>query len=257
MKELVFGGCSMVADYVSYRNEHTLYPVFNSDLKKYENAVWEQMKPFPTVANILADYYNLKCIDYSYPGSGNKRIYNQLADHVMQHPNQVEMVVACWTTFPRMDFETKSGYESLVYRTYKDTDLNKHSIQHKFYPLWKEMHDCGFVFEQKDINDFFRYSISLDSICKQREIKLVQCFSLMTSDYPENNISDFIMHPSLNEIDLENFYGFPGFHILNGKALANFRHDDKEKYYITKYDGHCSEQGHQEMANRLIGFIDG
>lgn len=263
-KELVLSGCSMVADYVRYRNQlaergESLYNVFNHDIKQHIDVTWKIIDPFPTITEIMAKHYSMIPVDLANPGSGNKQIFNKLCDYVINNHKNIGLVVACWSSFTRMDYEvnydrfppTKYNYKSLVFSSYEENAKNKREL-HDDYEFWVQMLNMGHIFPEKDMNDFYRYSIMLDTLCASYGIECVQCASIQSNSFTENLQKKFTSHPMASKINLLNFYGWPIFWNSGGRTLCV----SEEKYNVAYLDTHPNELGHQTIAKKMIDFIE-
>lgn len=258
-KELVVSGCSMVADYVNSRNMLSKkgwkgYRYYDKNKKKYINAEWEYKEPFPIVVDILSEKYNMKPVDLAFPGSGNKQIYNRTMNYILENNKNIELVIVCWSSFTRIDFEVKINnnyeYKTLIYREYdKLSEINKETVHSSFYDCWMFLEKIGHIFPERDVNDFYRYSITLDKICYAYGIECIQCSSIRP--FMHGNLSKkIILHPLFGEINSFNFYGWPIFPFLGGKTLC-----DTNNNIISKFDTHPNKKGHIHMANNLDNFI--
>ena len=264
-KELVLSGCSMVADYVRHKNERhargdKVYLVQNGNDGTYAKHTWNPIPTFETLPYLMAKELNLKPVDFACPGSGNLQIYNKLTDYIIQNSNKIGLVVACWTAWTRMDFAYKRphekynshNYENAVYSTYEDNENNKMSLRNN-YEVWKQMYSRGFVFPEKDVGDFIRYSIMLDTLCEHHGIECIQAASIQTHPYDIELIKKFIGHPMFSKVNVMNFYGWPIFKDLGGINLAGMIYE--EKYRVHPMDSHPNKEAHQMMCNNLIEFM--
>jgi len=261
MKELVLSGCSMTADYITHRNKLKSlgdgYHGFDESLQKYIPMEWKILHRHSIPVEIIGKHFGLKPIDLSNPGSGNLQIYNRLADYVMRNHRNIDLVIACWSSFMRCDLETCRGsiinpeYTTLIYSDYKEYHRSVEDLRDKHH-IWKMLIDHGFLFAKKDIDQFFRNSIALDALCKSYDIELVQCASIMTAPLPSGFIATFIDHPLHAEINKMNFYGWPIFWDLGGKGLFNFLNNEG---FISEFDKHPNKRGHELVSKKLIDFI--
>lgn len=252
----------MVADYIHYRNEiakhgNPKYPVRNVHTNEWHDTIWEYEKPHPTPSKLMADYYGMNEVNLAFPGSGNKQIFYKLSDYVIKNHKKIGLVVACWSSFTRVDLETNqqmlpaNDYQSIVFSEYRDSERVKREVNDR-YPLWKMLWNHGHMFYQKDIDAFYRYSILLDSICKQYGIECVQGASIITYPTSDDFNKYFIEHPMLSEVNHINFYGWPVFWDMGGRSIYDFN----EKHFVSEHDQHPNAKGHEVVANRLIEFID-
>ena len=266
-KELVVSGCSMTSDYVNYKNiEHKKGATtnINFDYDSPNNKVieeeWKYIEPFPVLGDFLAENYKMKHVNLSFPGSGNRQIFNKAFDYVMENKNRIGFLVVCWTGFTRIDHFTNyknlqgNRYHTLIFAEYKDSDFNKMMLR-KHYPVWKMLWDQKFINAEGDISDFYRYALTIQNICEYFSIPCVQCASIIT--YPDTLeiVNTFINHKLHNDIDDTRFYGWPIFYSIGGENLFFFDIESNE-YKVTKHDGHPNKKAHQEVSKKLIKFID-
>lgn len=267
MKELVLSGCSVMADYVKTTN----YSILDrkqeyltcAKVRGVEMPVWEYMEPFPLALDIVSNHYDMTPIDLSYVGSGNRQIFNKLYQYITLNHEKIGLVVACWSSFSRIDFDINNimvefqyknnPYHTMVYLSYDENEITSRILREK-YELWKMLTDFGFISPERDIDEFYRYSTLLDTICKYYDIECVQAAAIHDKQIAddEKSLKYFIDHPLYNKINKMNFYKWPIFPELGGNVLR----PTDFKYNITMYDFHPNEEGHKEMARRLIEFID-
>lgn len=266
-KELVLGGCSMVADYVSYKNKMNAknpipYRVFDPINEVHVKVHWEHMEPFPTPSAIMAKQYGMKDVNKAIPGAGNTLIFNMLSDYIHKNYDNIGLVVACWSNTTRIDlpldpkrsgdvFRGADNYYSIIFSEFDDTEHNRKTLG-RAYPIWKTMHTEGMVHYKSGIDDLYRYILTLDALCHSYGIPCIQGASLIT--YPTSNkyMQYWISHPMAALVDDVNFYGWPIFHDIGGNLLFDFY----ESNFLTPYDSHPNEVAHAEMANKLIAYID-
>jgi len=253
----------MVADYAAYHNElndNGLDKYQSMDSETLDNVLltWERCDPWPTPTKLLAKQYDMKPVDLSFPGSGNKQIFNKLSDYVINNHSKIGLVVACWSSFTRIDFETRrrmiphNDYQSIVFHSY-DKQASLHLMTERIQEIWSILYDDGYIFPERDIADFYRFSYLLDNLCSSHDIECVQCASIVTWPYDNKFVAKFIGNPMMEKINHINFWGWPILYELGGKPLFD---SEKMELRISKQDGHPNAAGHQFMANRLIEFID-
>lgn len=261
-KEALICGCSMVADYVTFKNR-----LFDRGFKKYLGVdeytqdkkliEWEKQEPWPTPIDTISKEFDMKPMNLSFPGSGNLQIYEKLADYIITNYKHIGLVVACWTSFARLDYETAwtnvygNKYQTMRFYNYDIDSPQNESYLNKKIDFWKELHRQGQIFYQKDIDMFYRNSIALDAICKNFGIELIQAKSILTYPFSKNQLYYYLNHPMYSQINKINFYGWPCYFELGGKPLI---HDINENT-INKNDKHPNANGHQKMAQLLIDLI--
>ena len=257
----------MVSDYIHYRNilfDRNIqrnYKGFDVDTNEWKKIEWVKMKPWPTPGDIMSKHYDMKLVSLAYPGSGNEQIYNKLAEYVIENHKSIGIVVACWTSFSRKDFavnyeraplgDNTKHYQTMVYNHFVDHESNKNYLNDQ-YDNWLTLVKLDHIYPEREVDDFYRYSIALDLICKNYGIELVQCASIITWPYQESAIKYFIDHPLMPQVNRVNFYGWPIFYELGGNHLMLHG----KEHCISEYDGHPTEATHKYMANTLIDFID-
>ena len=252
--ELVLSGCSSVANYVRFKNA-SKFPHIAFDRKgtrKFFETKWENIPEFPTLAELLAEHYGMKPTDLSYPGSGNRRICNTLVDYVIENHHNIGIVIACWSSFSRFDFELANGlYDSLSYFDYDINENIEISLRDHF-KIFKEMLARGYISPEADINQFLRGSIVLDAVCKQFGVKCIQAVTQIRKTHKDIKYLRYFMdHKLFDAVNTETFYGRPIFEEIGGKLCRSF--DDK--YSINEYDSHPNKLGHEKMAEILKEFI--
>ena len=278
-KEIVLSGCSQMANYIDYHNRNNewgnhYYPVYDKVQDKYISKKWENIDPWPIPVEILAKKYDMIPVDLAYPGSGNKQIYQKLLDYVYLNHKNIGLVVACWSSFSRIDFDTKEEvigskkrpgpdydsnryWQTLTFNDYENTTRNKEILYFRTdepYEIWKSLYYYGTIFPEKDIDDFFRYSVTLDLICKEYNIECVQCASIRTEAINNSSklLKYFINHPMYYKINEMNFYGWPMYKSLGGDCTYSCM----VGHCINEYDPHPNKIGHELIANQLINFIE-
>ena len=250
----------MVANYVASKNrlfelgQHQ-YHTHDPRDQKQKLVPWEKIDEFPIAVDYLAEEYDMKPIDLATPGTGNKQIYQKIVDHILQHREKVGLVIICWSSFRRLDFELEypkvngDTYQSIVYPDY-DTEKSREYIK-KDFPVWHELYKIGNIFPKRDIDDFYRYSCMLDALCKAYDIPCMQCASIVTFPFSNKQKKIFLDHPLLLSINRIDFYGWPMFQDLGGDHLYSM--NDKE--HIRPWDSHPNAYGQRNIANKLSKFI--
>ena len=71
--------------------------------------------PFPVWPKLLAEKFNMKCINLGQSGSGNEYIYSRTLDTLVTEKN-LGLVVVMWSEFQRLDFCKKGIWKALHFK---------------------------------------------------------------------------------------------------------------------------------------------
>jgi len=261
--ELVVGGCSMVADYVKYKNEISKNgKILQKSLLNYDEYwEWPVFEPWPTIDVIIAKRFKLSPINLAVAGISNERIFKIVFEYVIKNYDNIDTVIICWSEFNRIDIPTFYKFNDKYYNTIHSTKYNKHNpkldnanTNPLLLDLFNSLFKIGSIFPEKDIDDFYIWSKIMIDICRLYNIKLFQCSSLVTI-YNEKEkakiFNHFISHPYYDEIS-ENFYGWPIWVEMHGTALYN---DFSSNMIIDPHDMHPNELSTKISAEKLITYI--
>lgn len=259
--ELVVSGCSFTADYIKWRNDRlkrkhkkNTVQYFNEETEKYEFYTYEYIEPFSTLDYYIGKHFNLKPINLGIPGGSNRDIFERSVDYIAENSQKVKILIVNWTWFGRMSFMKQ--YKPIQYETLQyDYTSSEEQIENNFmkntesFVLLDFMYKNNYLNIEFDIDLLFRYSFLLEKLCENLNIKFVQSFTFGA------NIKEplLIDHSLLYNINLDNFYGYPGDLNLGGFALFD---KDNKKYWVSKYDSHPNELAHKKAAEDLINFIE-
>ena len=258
--ELVVSGCSFTSDYIKWRNDRlkekhkkNTVQYFNEETEKYEFHTYEYIEPFPTLDYYIGKHFNLKPINLGISGASNREIFERSVDYIAENSQKVKILIVNWTWFGRMSFMKQ--YKPIQYETLQyDYTSSEEQIEMNFnefygFELLDIMYKHNFINIEFDIDLLFRYSFLLEKLCENLNIKFVQSFAFRT------NIKEplLINHSLLYNINLDNFYGYPGNLNLGGFSLFDKRN---KKYWVSKYDIHPNELAHKKAAEDLINFIE-
>lgn len=264
-KKLIVGGCSMVANYVHYRNIQSNYgktnvPIATSDRETIGHSVkWDPIEPFPTIDVPIARHFGLQPMNTALPGASNQTIFRRLVQCILEYPTEIDTIVACWSAFNRIEVLSRYGDHLTVnaksYRNAHRKEFNNDLI----YEGWKLFDQMGRISIEIDIDQFFFYAQMLQQLCDYNNIKLYQCASISTiyddEDDEKRANEYFYSHRGFDRIDHDKFYGWPLFYMLGGKTLFGdtiFR----GSYRIAPNDPHPNEMSINEAAKSLIKFIE-
>ena len=269
-KLMIAGGCSFTENYIHRANETK--PKLWYDGKRHD---WQYIQPFPVWPEIVADSQNLSLTNTAHAGSGNDAIFHKVLEQVLQHKNKISLVVVMWSSGLRRDVQTASKWRS-------STAVETH--QSKNIELFKTMFNIGSLNYTVCINYFYRYSLTLQEVCRLHNIKLIQCQGVslikplqwmpeyaqllhtkeldekLNKQYLSIKIKDaikyFIDHPSFDQLEKYNtFIDWPLFMEIGGQCFQDIIRENKEEYMLHRNDAHPNAKAHKFYADKILDKI--
>jgi len=265
INQLVVAGCSMVADYISHKNEVSDWGRITQRTSDGTPVEWEVQEPWDTIDITMAKELGNSPINIAVPGSSNERIFKDTVNYLYANHERMDRLVVCWTTFNRYDIELKeknghgNHFTTLHPLNYnKDDDRNLVRIGHeKLCAVWTALQDAGSLWPERDIRDFFFWNRIIRDLCFMHDIKLYQCSSIAaiyTND-PSldemNTYKAFINHDDY-DILADTYYGWPIYKMVDGCCLFS---DWGPKYIISKDDTHPTKLAHDKAAAKMLQHI--
>lgn len=264
--QLVVAGCSMIADYVTYKNKlsnnGTIPQPASNDAKLFD---WIVLEPWPTIDVRIAKAFDNVPVNIAIPGASNERIFKESCKHIMANADKVDRLVVCWSLFNRYDLELKageyiSGHNSTsLHPSSYDPNAGHKNMHDEIRKLWYLKWKLGAIDPYLDINNFFFWNRILRDLCYMHDIKLYQCSSIKTNYENDKsikaiNIFKYINeHPDYDEVE-QNYFGWPIHPLIGGKCLFD---TFTEEFVVHPEDKHPSEHATQTAADKMIDFIKG
>tara|TARA_Y100000004_G_scaffold148653_1_gene170238 strand:- start:9 stop:845 length:837 start_codon:yes stop_codon:yes gene_type:complete len=204
-------------------------------MRRYPNAIKLKpyvfhIKPYKYWFDYFAEDLNLEVLNLAFSGSGNQQIFDNTL-YGLNTNKDIDTIMIGWSAFERIDLLRGESLDNI--HLCKTQDLNNEDWFHRSYLPNAETYitmfrEDGIFPVEKLINQFLNYSITLDSICKNRNIKLIQFFAvepLTPTLYLEkigkkmHYYKTYINNKLMNHINTNNFFGFPGTETLGGTNL--------------------------------------
>jgi len=249
-KKLLVSGCSFTAS-----GEHSHVPIKEVHGEYLEGYDY-RFKKWP---EIVSEQLDLKLVNLARCGNSHERIAESLMEYILKNGHDdIEMVLVGWTEFNRFLFETadKTSY-------FKPPEKYKMNITtwrtggrpQDDLSLWQEFRKkFGIVKIEQDIKTIFL----LQEFLEIRNIEH-KFFSLLRFDNIHSSYSNkqffrrVVNNEFFNQINGENFHGWPVFTQLGGKPsfIPLPRNVIKDGM-----DGHPNKRGHQMIAKDILNFIE-
>ena len=159
--------------------------------KKYPNAgklkpYVFHIKPYKYWFDYFAEDLDLELINLSFSGSGNQQIFDN-ALYALNTNKHIDTMMIGWSSFERVDLPRHiAGFDDAhlcITQDFTNTEWFHRSYlpnAEKYITMFRD--DEIFTIE-KLINKFLNYSVTIDSICKSRNIKLIQFFAVEPLTY--------------------------------------------------------------------------
>lgn len=263
--QLVLAGCSMMADYVTHKNEVSDWGKKLQRRTDGADIKWNVIEPWPTPDIHMAKEFGNDPVNIALPGAANERIFKHVCEYIFTNHDKIDRLIVGWSSFSRIDVQLNhlNGYNNafatLHANTYDVNDPNvKMRIGHpKLVEIWYALHAAGSIDPILEINNFFFWSKIIIDLCYMYDIKLYQCVSIMDDYYSDKSVNEMSIYKHIIEhkdfdIIEKTFYGWPIHYPIGGRVLYT---DWSEKFAISKDDQHPSEHSHKIAAEKLIKFI--
>jgi len=244
---LVASGCS-----------HT-DPNFSSQWHRDLDTSWDK---WPA---IFGKKHGYEVINVAESGSGNDYIFRSVINAVNENPN-TKLVLVLWSGWDRFQiYRKRINPLSAVYARpgYNETKDNA------MYNLSKIVLDNYW-----DLNSIFNNNIfymwTLQDFLKRRNIKYIFAQGVRPIVYkwevnlPKWEVNQFeprgsmkkqlfeqmnlfLNHTYYDDLDVENFCGWPAFEELGGNHLLSILYGRKDEYTISPQDGHPNAKGQEKL----------
>lgn len=230
-KYLVASGCSWTDHY------------FTSDYHRDLDTSWDK---WPT---ILARKLDMEVINLGCGGSGNEGIYSRVSDFISETPKEkIGLVIVAWSRAHRRDWEWANLFTPrIVYGS--NTKFKKYVLN------WtSETFDTkgdAYYFMRRSVRNFY----ALQILCERYNIPYKQVCALnpISELIKENKIDSmnyFLTSSQFEEIDKDNFIGWPIFEHMNGFCLNDFiKKGRNESLMISEEDRHPNDLGQRVIAD--------
>lgn len=232
-KYLVTGGCSWT--------DHYFVSPFHRDL----DTSWDK---WPT---ILARKLDMELINLGSSGSGNEGIYSRVSDFISETPKeQIGLVIVAWSGAARRDWELIGHRKKWARGVLNSPD----SMHKKYITSWvSEIVDTkgdSYYFMRRSIRNFY----ALQILCERYNIPYKQVSALNPiSELVKKNIVDsmdyFSTSSQFEEIDKDNFIGWPIFEYMGGFTLNDLIKKGGEGLRISEEDRHPNALGQRVIAD--------
>lgn len=243
---MIAGGCSLT--------DENFTSIFHPEL----DTSWDK---WPA---IFGKKHGYKVLNVGKSGSGNALICQSVINAVNENPN-TKLVLVLWSGWDRFSIYGQRLCPIAVYnKKNKLTQAEENMLLAK-NPKYKMQYDLSTII-LKNYLDFrailhdtmFNMWI-LQDFLKKRNIKYIFAqgvhpisFSFFDSNYVKNTIfkeiDEFLNHMYYDDLDVENFYGWPVFDVVGGHSLDSMIHQNVEKFRISKVDGHPNAKGQEQIA---------
>lgn len=260
-KNLLVGGCSHATNYIKFLNQQYFqrgyHDVWDYENKKIVQQPLTQQEEFAIWPERLADMMDMNLINVATNGVGNYAIYCKILDQLAQNIH-IDFVFVAWSDWSRYDVEIDGQWQTAATR----------NDRKMFGDL---IHDVD-----ESVNSFYRFSYSLQQICKSLNIPLYQFqsthplrpsynhfirkFSVSWKNLNWSIVEKFYHHTYFEMIDKEKFIGWPIFtelqDILNVDAFSGWSINKDIKYQIGKFDGHWNKQGNDQIFETIKTWME-
>lgn len=247
-KEFVVFGCSMVADYITHKNNQIdkSYYLYNTDTRKWVPMQWENKTPFPTFTDILAEEYEMIPKNLAVPGLSNDDIFDEMVDYVSVNRNKIGFISLNWTNQNR--FCLKNKFEKATMFPYDNFERHEYimNVQHA-------MDKLGAFDPKNKMDDDLRLQYIAQEFLYSMNIPFVMSSAICTtfSGHTQIDVSKYMLESDYFDlIHQDTYYGWPVQKELGGIFLAD------NVCVLGGGDKHPNEKGHQQMAEVLKKFID-
>jgi len=262
MKKLLVVGDSFCTRYLQVQRSHKARP-------EYMNYIWK-IPNYKYWFEYIAELFEVDIINKSYCGSGNQQIFDNTI-HSLNNNKDIEYAIIGWSSFDRVDIpyaKNPAVPQSDNLHLNLSTMMSGNDKYSHYIDSFKK---DGFFNIFKMVDKFVNYSKTVELLCQQKNIKLLQLFTVepYQEGYSVENLpkKNQVLKYLINNFDeIDSFWGYPGTQLLGGVCLyelygatptvfnEKWREyvlcpdelpDDERKHYII--DCHPNEK-----ANKLI-----
>jgi hypothetical protein len=238
-KYLVASGCSWTDHY------------FTSDYHRDLDTSWDK---WPT---ILANKLDMEVINLGSMGSGNEGIYSRVSDFISETPKEkIGLIIVAWSGAARRDWELIGHRKKWARGVLNSSD----SIYKKYITSWvSEIVDSkgdSYYFMRRSIRNFYalqvlceRYNIPYKQICALDPIGAYQYTKFSFDTHHIDVMNHFFTSSQFEEINKDNFIGWPIFEYMGGFCLNDILKQNRPKYAISLEDLHPNALGQQLIAD--------
>ena len=205
-------------------------------------------------ADYLAEKLGKKLTNYGRGGAGNEYIYNSVVDNL-----DTDLVVVMWSCFDRWDFH-KGSFE-LPYliedggnMPRKDELVNTSTEEFEnTYVADENIAELSKVMLKNNLDDLeyqikktIRWMVSLQHICEQKNIPLIQCLGFGKRRWNKD------IELAKTSLDYKPFYelehkslGWPFVERIGGFTMMDKLHKDM---FVSNFDRHPNDKGHKYIS---------
>lgn len=191
-------------------------------------------------SQILAKNYRMDLANLAMGGRGNDRISFSTKVWFEQNGNEDKFAVIGWSSSNRNDYCTNDGHKagrirgtSLTWRTWKTLDNVSFIRSHKGYDIDYNA-TMGFLDNVFDLQNYF----------ERRRIPYVM-YNSLPNDFYHKGVTDFkVIKEAIN---MDRFFS---------PAVSQYEFIVDKGLLVSPNDPHPSQEGHQQWAQQLKGFID-
>ena len=210
-------------------------------------------------ADYLAEKLGKKLTNYGKGGAGNEYIYNSVVDNL-----DTDLVVVMWSCFDRWDFH-KGSFElpyliedggsvprkdELVNTStgeFENTYVADENIfSENIAELSKVMLKNNLDDREYQIKKTIRWMVSLQHICEQKNIPLIQCLGFGKRRWNKD------IELAKTSLDYKPFYelehkslGWPFVERIGGFTMMDKLHKDM---FVSNFDRHPNDKGHKYIS---------
>jgi len=218
----------------------------------------EDVYLFPVWPKLLAEKFNMECINLGQCGSGNEYIYSRTLDALVTEKN-LGLVVVMWSEFQRLDFCKNGKWKALHFKVGNKEKNLKLWANKLMNTLTEKGYDDILYQTERSIRLFY----SLQQIMKLPEYNNIPFYQLMGT-YPCDRTQKYIAaktiidSPYLDKINEMLFLGWPIFDELGGWNVDTWldkvdlgKRNQVSDVRISQTDSHPNKKGHEKIAEML------
>jgi hypothetical protein len=205
-------------------------------------------------ADYLAEKLGKKLTNYGRGGAGNEYIYNSVVDNL-----DTDLVVVMWSCFDRWDFH-KGSFElpyliedggsvprkDELVNTSTGEFENTYVADENIAELSKVMLKNNLYNSEYQIKKTLRWMVSLQHICEQKNISLIQCLGFGKGRWDRD------IELAKTSVDYKPFYelehkslGWPFVNRIGGFTIMDKLHKDM---FVSNFDRHPNDKGHKYIS---------